>query len=735
MRRDRARTALVLLGLLAAAAMAGAAVTMVFALATAFDRSAARAGMPDVSARFADRPRAVVAARVGALANVRVASYREETKDVSLTARDRFASADVVAVGVAGPRGYAVTSGRDLRANDDVVVEGGLARDWRLRLGDRISLDGVSRRVVGVAVTPGTIAYPLSRSPRVYVPIGDAARVNQVLVWLNDPSRLPVTLAQARAASFGLTGLQFVTRSGFRHLIGRAGGLVIVLLTAFSAVVLVAAGLMLGASSAAEVQRRREAIGVMRALGASPAAIAGGYALESAVVAAPVTAVGVVAGAIVVGGPVDRLLAILNELGPPALETAGLLAVTCVAIVAVVSAATWLPAWRVAREPVVDALRGGDVVSTPRRIPLPALTGFGARLALARPARAATLAVVLAASTGVVLLMLSIADVLHGLQRNAQTLGTRYQLTLPAPAASVGHVRRIPGVADAAVRNETDAADSFELGESFRLVGFAGDVTSYEAPPLAEGRRVRALGEAEVGRGLAEALDLHAGSVLAAQLPSGREARFRVVGVVEALRDDGLIAYVRTRNLPGATRDIAVKLTADASLNDVRNALLREGLYSEKTGGISDDSGLGTTGRASFLQVLAALLRSVALLDGLVCVYALAQILALIARERRRAVAVIRALGASQAQVFAVFGGAALLLCALALPVGIVLERMLLGPAVAGLAVSYVTLSLGAGGAAIAVVVAGVGVAAALAAAWATRTATATAIVGALRED
>ena len=124
-----------------------------------------------------------------------------------------------------------------------------------------------------------------------------------------------------------------------------------------------------------------------------------------------------------------------------------------------------------------------------------------------------------------------------------------------------------------------------------------------------------------------------------------------------------------------------------------------------------------------------------ALLDGLVCIYALAQILALFARERRRAVAVIRALGASRIQVFAVFAGAALLLCALALPVGIVLERTLLGPAVAGLAVSYGTLSLGAGGAAIAVVVAGVGVAAALAAAWATRTATATAIVGALRED
>jgi len=708
---------------------------MVFALTTAFDRSAARAGMPDVTARFADGPRAAVAARVRALANVGFASYRYEARDVSLAAGDQFAPADEVAVGTSGPRGYAVTAGHDLRAPHDVVVEAGLAREWHLHPGDRVTLDGVSHRVVGVAVTPGTIAYPLSRSPRLYVPSNDTARVNQVLLWLNDPSRLDVTLAQARAASFGLSGLQFVTRSGFRHLIGRAGGLVIVLLTAFSGVVLVAAGLMLGASAAGEIQRRREAIGVMRALGASPAAIANGYALESAVVAAPAAAVGVAAGAIVVGGPLRRLLAILNELAPPALATAGLLTAACVAIIAVVAAATWFPAWRAARERVVDTLRGGDVVRTPRRVPLPALAGFGARLALARPARTVTLVVVLAASTGVVLLMLSIADVLQGLQRNAQTLGTRYQLTVPASSTSVGEVRRLSGVADAALRFETEASDSFDLGESFQLVGFAGDVTSYEAAPLADGRRVRTFGEAEVGSGLADALDLHVGSVLAAQLASGREVRFRVVGVVDALRDEGLIAYVRTRDLPGASREIAVKLSGGASLNDVRNALLGLGVYSQKTGGISDDSGLGTTGRASFLRVLAALLRSVALLDGLVCAYALAQILALVGRERRRAVAVLRALGASRTQVFTVFAGAALLLCGLALPLGVVLERTLLGPTVADLAVSYVTLSLGAGGAAIAVVVAGVAIAAAVAAAWATRTATAVAIVGALRED
>ena len=742
LRRERARTALVVAGVLAAAAMVGAAVTVAYALATAFDRSAAAAQMPDVTAQFAPEPLAPVAARVQALANIRTAAYRIEAKDVDLTAGARFATAVVDGVRGDGPRGYALTAGRDIRGRGEAVVEAGLARSWHLHPNDRVTLGGEPLRVVGVAVTPGTVAYPLSRSPRLYVGY-DAARhlaggsggVNKVLLWLNDPSQVDVTLTQARAASFGLNDLQFVTRSGYRHLVGRAAGLVIALLVAFSLVVLVAAGVMLGASAAAEIQRRREAIGVMRALGAKQSSVCAGYALESAAVAAPAACLGLLAGAAIVAGPLGRLLGILNEITPPTLTTAGLLAAAWVAIVAVVAAATWVPAWRVSRERIVDTLRGGDVVGAPKRVPLPALAGFGARLTLARPARAATLVIVLAASTAVVLLMLAIADVLHGLQRNAQTLGTRYQLTVPASETTLADVRTVPGVEAATVRYEADAADSFELGESFKLVGFPGDVTSYESPPLASGRRVHARGEAEVGAGLADALDLHVGAILAAQLPSGREVRFRVVGIVDALRDEGLVAYVRTRRLLGASADIAIKLAATANLNDVRNTLLRLGVYSDKTGGISDYNGLGASGRASFLRVLAALLRSVAVLDGLVCVYALAQILALIARERRRAVAVIRALGASRAQVFAVFAGAALLLAGVALPIGIGVERALLGPAVAHLAVSYVTLSLRAGGSVIVVVVAGLAFAAMLAAAWATRSATAGAIVSPLRED
>jgi ABC-type lipoprotein release transport system permease subunit len=750
LRRDRTRTLLTAGGVAAASAMIGASVTIVFALATAFDHTAAAAQMPDVTARFAQQPLSAVLPRVRELANIRAVSYRFEANEVGIQNAGNFADGVVEGLRGSGPRGYALTAGRDIAGDGEVVVERGLARSWHLRVGQTLSLAGPSAtiavRIVGVAVTPGYIAYPLVRSPRLYASLDDARRlvgagsdVDEVLVWLHDRSQLDVTLAQARAASYGLSDLRFVTRSGYAHLIGRAGGVVIALLVSFSAIALAAAGLMLAASAAGEIQRRREAIGIMRALGASPRDVAGGYAFETTLVAAPASAAGILLGWAIVVGPTRRLLDILSELMPSGPTMLGLLGGCWLATVGLVAGATWIPARRSASAPTVESLRGGDVVGAARRFPLPALAGLGARLALARPFRMAMLVAVLAASTAVVLLILAIADTLHGLERNAQTLGTRYQLTVPSSEASVDDIRGVPGVSTAALRFETEAADSFDLGESFRVIAFSGDPAQFEAPPLVEGRRVHSSDEVDVGRGLAQALDLHPGTTLAVQLPVGREVRFHVVGIVDALRNEGLVAYVQAPRLvaamPSLSSDVAVKLRSLGDLDRVRNVLLGRGAAAEKTGGISQDSGVGSIGRTSFLNILAALLRSVALLDGLVCVYALAQMLALIARERRRAVALVRAVGASRAQVFALFAGAAALVSALAAPLGVGAERLVLGPVVGQLAVSYVTLSLAAGRQTISLVLLGLAVATAVAAAWATRSATAEAIVGALREE
>jgi ABC-type lipoprotein release transport system permease subunit len=704
-----------------------------------------------VIATFAPLRSSRVAAVVSQLANIRAVSYRLQGSGVHVQAGALFDQhATLIGVG-GGPHGYAIVAGHDVRGPRDAVVEAGLARAWHLHVGQSIDVtyaQGERLRIVGVAVPPDTVAFPLAHGPRVYVR-ADAATtilgsapgtVNGVDLWLVDPGLVDVTLAQARSAAWGLSGLEFVTRRGLRLLIGQAAGIVIAVLVAFSLIALVVATTMLALSAATEVQRRLGAIGVLRALGAGRRGLVAAAAVEAAVLAAPAAVAGTLAGWLAVRGPVERLLASLNELGPGR-SLAPLLLAAVVGLVALVAAASAWPAWRATRRPPVEVLRRADVTVGARRVPLPpAVSMLGLRLLLARPARAVATVCVVGFSTSVVLAILAIATVLQNLDRQPLSVGKRYQLLVDAPAAQVGTIRGLRQVAAAAARYEVPVADSFSLAEPFTLVAFSGNPARFEAPPLTEGRRARAADETDVGLGLAQALGLHPGAVLAAQLPNGHEVRFRVAGVVDALEDQGRVAFVRAARVlaadPSLPAEIAVALRPGASAAAVRSALGRRGESTSSSGGIAGQSVQGWAARSSgFIGVLVALLRSVAVLDAAVCLYAVAQALTLTAQERRRALAVVRAQGAGRRQMLAIFATAAVTMVVVAAALAALVERSLLGPQISRLAASYVTLVLGADASLVASTAAGLVAGGLLVAALVARSVGRRPVVAGLREE
>jgi ABC-type lipoprotein release transport system permease subunit len=752
LRVRRGRVLLAAGGIAAAGAMLGASVTIAYGLSTGFDRTAARAQLPDILATFTPEPRSDVARVVSSLANVRASSYRLQVSHVVLTSEGRYEN-DATAVGLQhdGPRGYALVGGHDLAGPGEAVIEKGLARSWHLHPGSAFQLSGdgdIGRfRVVGVAVAPDNVAFPLARGPRIWLGYRDAARitgtpdgtVNSALVWLANPHLVDVTLAQARSASFGVDGLRFTTRAGLRVLIGQAAGIVIALLVAFSLIALVVAGTMLAASANAEVQRRLHGLGLLRALGAAPHTVVAAAVVEAVAVALPAGAIGLVAGWAAVVSPLDGLLANLSQLGPGA-SVAPLLVAVLAGLVALVAAASAWPAWRATRGPAAATLQRGDVVGSARRLPGgggPA--GLGLRMTLARPARTAGGILVLGSAVVVILLILSIAALLLRLDRNPIAVGKRYQLTVAASPAEAPRVARLPGVAAAAPRYEVNAADSFDLGEPFSLIAFPGGHTRFEAPELAEGRRLRGPREVEVGLGLAQILNLGLGGTLAAQLPSGREVRFRIAGVVRALERQGRVAYVEPQRLlaaePGAPSEIAIRLRPGANSSAVRRELERSGFFASASHGIAGQSVEDWASRSSgFIDLLVALLRTVAVIDALVCLYAIAQLLALTVQERRTGLAAVRALGAGRRQLASVVGTAAAPVAVAAVVVGFVAERWLVGPAVSRLAASYASLSLQPSAAAVAVTAAGLLAGTAVTVLWATRLVTRGPVVDWLRE-
>jgi hypothetical protein len=330
----------------------------------------------------------------------------------------------------------------------------------------------------------------------------------------------------------------------------------------------------------------------------------------------------------------------------------------------------------------------------------------------------------------IVALLLALASLLVELRDDPATLGKRYDRTVVLPPEQVPAVERIPGVLAAAPRYGEEGADSYALGEPVRLIAFPGDHTEFEAPPLDAGRRVRAPDEAEVGVGLADALNLRVGGTLAVQLASGGEARFRIVGTVRSLETSGRVAYVQPARLLAAgmtsAPQIAVRTSPGADDARLDRALRALGAQPAAVGG-------ATSSDTELLATLAALLRVVAAVTALVCLYALVQGLTLVALERRATIALLRAAGAGLPTILALLAGVVLAAAVPAAVLGLALQSAVLAPLVGRMAAGYAELLPRAGTGQALLVVAGLAVLCLLAAALVAQRTLRTSIVTGLR--
>lgn len=727
LRAARRRSLATAMGVFAAATLLGAAVTVGYGLNTGFDRAAARADLPDIVARFDQRGRAEVDRRVRALPGVQARAYRFEALHVPLAARGHRTPNGSIAVVGSGRRGYGVVDGRDVSGSAaQVVVERGLAQTWDLHVGDALLVGRLgSLRIAGIAVAPDNVAFPLATTAHLYLAGSylDARfgrerppMTNVALVWLHEDAAVSTVLQQARASAYGISGLRFLTRRGVRVALDEAGGIVVALLGAVSLVGLIAAGILLGAGAQADVQRGLATIGIQRAIGLTPGAVAAGWALAGLAVALPAGAAGLGVGTALAYGPTGGLLTALNELAPGT-ALIGPLALALIGLVALVAICTAWPAWRAAHRAPVALLRGAELSPARSLRGLPVGPGMlGMRLVAARRMRALTTTGVLAVTGSVLLVMLALGSLLAQLRDDPGALGKRYEISVALAARRAPEVARITGVLAAAPRYAVEGIDSFSLGEPLRVIAYPGDHTRFEAAPLAEGHRLRTDGQAEVGQGLADALGLHLGGTLAVQLPGGREARFRVAGIVRALDHDGRVVYVRAaallRTESQAPAVVVVRLAPGADQAAVRRAI------TARTGVAPGAPSTSTTRNRRFLGTLSALVRAIAGVIAIVCLYALVQALAILAREQRSTIAVLRASGAGIATVGRLLTGAALAVAIPGVLAALALERAVLGPGIARLAAGYAELSLVPTASQVVLFVAGFGVLGAAAGAW-----------------
>ena len=577
-----------------------------------------------------------------------------------------------------------ILEGRRVAGPGEVVLRRDYVREHNARVGDTIAAGDRRLRVVGIGATAGSSdsgwADPADvlglASPERPAAFGIALR-------LSDPGS---AAAFARRVARADEVRAFDWRTQRTNLTEDARRLLTILQTT-TLLALLAAAFTLATAISGRVLAQRRQIGLLRAIGLTPAGVTGvlvAYYLVLAALAAPL---GLVAGALVG----DRLSGDFAEtLGAPSAGAPGpgLLAVSLLIALLVVAAATALPAWRAGRMPVQAALalgrgassaRASRVARIARRLRLPVVVGVGAKDAFAQRGRTALTVASLGLAAALVATAMSFEATMDRLGSEPALRAQPYDLRVESdlPAAQVDRLLARRGDVTAVARVRQMLMTGRHKAEIHTRV-LDGPLAAFPYA-IRDGRAARAPGEVTLGRGALDALDARIGDTVALRL-NGTPVELRVVGRHVEPDDEGRGAVTALSSLPAeaATLDEpywAVRLSPRADAVQTAAALRRAG-----------------GGRIQVERPIESLQREAADMRGVV--YGTVALLMVIAglnllttlglavRERERDYAVLASVGATPRQVrtTVIAGGAALALPAalLGLPLGTVIFTLVI---------------------------------------------------------
>lgn len=581
-------------------------------------------------------------------------------------------------------------SGRWATTADEIVLDYSLSVDLSLHVGDTLTLRLGAREpsfaVVGTAVNLTDCLYPQCDPGRTWVTEDgldrfDAAdRIYSVgyFRFADAADADPFVERQAAAGAVGIRGTDswLDTRDDFLTLDRVFGSFV----AAFGVFVLVVAAVIVAGSTAMRIVTQRRDIALMGAIGSTPRQILVALLAENVVVGLAAAVLGWFAAGFLAP---SLQIGIGRTLGPqdPDWSLLGL-AVCAVALVALLAAATVVPARAAARRPVTDVLREvppGRVSwfnrragRLPRRLSL-----LGAQEAASQPVRGALAALAIGVAVIGTIVSIGFISAIDEVTTDARLAGDPWDVALVpgdvAPATVEQALASTPGVAS--WFDDVERRSTFRDG-AFLSVATGGDPAA-AAYAIAEGRPLRAAGEAIVGYGFLKRFDVAVGDrieFLAGTTP----IRVEIVGWYRDTEDSGEILRYRFEDLAAAEPSVTpevyrVRIDAGADAAAVGEALARA-VGPDARAEVLD------TGRGD-IEPLMTVLRLVAIVLFLTAGVNLLSTLLTSSRESSRRTGVELAIGFTPRQLTGqgAVAGAVLGLVAVAvgIPFGLVVFRVL----------------------------------------------------------
>jgi putative ABC transport system permease protein len=576
-----------------------------------------------------------------------------------------------------------VTAGRWLSgAPGEIVLDRRTSHDNHLRVGQRLTVLLKDRpatlTVVGLAVSAGPEGSWVSRPTLAALSArGDANdRFGQVLeLQLDDRSHSGAFVDELRRRYQP----DQLNRDDRQNVTDRTSTATVVVGSA-SLAALLAVGLIIANAIGGRILASRRDIGLLKAAGFTPGGVTTLFVVENLILAVGASILGTAVGIALSPLILEPTANLLGTATPSGLRPVTI-ALGVFGVAAVVCLFTALPAWRAGRLGVLDAIALGrtSVSTRPSRaaraataLRMPPAVVLGVKDAFASRSRALLTCASLALTMMTVVFALGTEATYRRVIQDPSLRARPYDLLVDANDLSAARIHALIASQGSDVTGTATVA-----GTTASVPGSSVDVWAralgggYQRRPYAvrDGRMLAGPGEAIVGRGLLDALNLHVGDRLPLEA-EGARLNLRIVGRYIEPDNDGRTAIFDQRSVPPAALKRFGPQQYELQLADRSQAhAIQRGLQ-RGSGGQVDVEVTEDSARQERNDLRPVLYGSDAVLLAIGLVNLLTTLLLGI-RERVRDFAIFKVVGLTPRQVLASVTAGGTLLAALAVVVGI----------------------------------------------------------------
>ncbi|MFJ3610531.1 ABC transporter permease [Streptomyces hydrogenans] len=543
---------------------------------------------------------------------------------------------------------------------------------------------GPALTVVGVArsVTDTADAWVVpSQMPALTAPgddgEGDGGGGYQMLYRFTEAATAAQVASGVASVTAGLPRGAVLGRQSWltvRESVARDTSVYVPFLVAFGTLGLVMSVLVVGNVVASAVGAATRRIGVLKAVGFTPAQVVRAYMGQALVPAAAGTALGVLTGHLLA---VPILAEAGEAYGTSSLGVAPWVdGVVVAGVLGLVAVTAWASAWRAGRLRTVDALAVGRAAPAGRgrraaravgRLPLPQPVALGLARPFARPARALAMGTAVLFGTVAVTFTVGMAGslgrVMEARAHDAADVVVPGPRPGPGPggARSDGPPRVDPALVAGAVESTAGTARHYGAAKLratvagvsgiVDVVAFTGDA-SWGGYAMVAGRWIERPGEAVVPTPFLAATGTRLGDTVTVNVPAA-PVTVRIVGEVLDPRNDGRQVFTDASTLAAARPDlsesshhIAVRPGTDVSayVGELNGRLAQWGVAARAGGsGGGSDMVLTLNALSVSLTLMLVAVAALGVLNGVL----------LDTRERVREIGVHKALGMTPRQTLA----------------------------------------------------------------------------------